>query len=129
MAAQFPTPPNTSFPLEPVGPTYLTLQDIVPKFHSASMKEFKDGGASYGLPNANSVLRWSFLYDGLTLAEVTPLDAHYVSAKDIFEGFLFRHPRTDVLYNDVHYETYEYSGHTQLDIQQRRIVLVKRPTG
>lgn len=102
--AIYPTPPNSLHVGETTGPPYLKLLDHPPDYPSNTMHEFKDGGASYGAANTNAVLRFEFEYDGLTSAQAAVLDAHVASAKGILTGFTFRHPRTDVLYSDVHYE-------------------------
>lgn len=125
---QFPTPPKAAFPAEPAGPPYLYLVDVPQEFFGTT-KEFKDGGANYALPNSSGVIRFDFTYNGLTQAMVAPLDTHYNAVHGIAEGFQFRHPRTGVLYNDVHYEVYEYPGHEWLHVQSRHIILIKRPTG
>jgi hypothetical protein len=127
--SQFPTPLDPANPSEPDGPIYLLLQDYAPEYPSVIVHIFKDGGASYGLPNPFALFRWELFYDGHTAAAIETLDNHWVEAQGLFGGFNFRHPRTGTLYSDVHYESYERSSHTKFDIQSRRIVLIKRPTG
>lgn len=131
-AGQYPTRPNVLHPGEPQGPPHLVLIDHVPQWPSTVVKEFKDGGASIGLSNSNAVYRWEFQYDGLSMDEslLAMLDAHYAAAEGQFGGFTFRHPRTNVLYQDVHYELYEESPtHSSVGAIARHVILIKRPTG
>ena len=66
-------------------------------------------------------------YDGLLDSDAATLDNHNGAAFNTFLGFDFRHPRTNVLYNDVHYETYERDHIRIHNVNSRKIVLVKRP--
>lgn len=127
--SQYPTKPNAGFPLEPAGPQHLILQDIPPVFAGSSIKEMKDGGGTYSIATPNYILQWEFLYGGQEPAQIAPLDAHWLEAHGIADGFNFRHPRTNVLYTDVHYQVFEYPQHDKLKAQARRIVLIKRPVG
>jgi len=94
---------------------------------STNVHEFKDLGRSYGRTNTEKALRWEFTYDGLDETQAAILDSHYASASGIFEGFQFRHPRTDVLYSDVHYESYDEPTHVKRDTNARKLVLIKSP--
>lgn len=129
--SQFPTPFNASFPLEPSGPIISKLLDLPIEYPATVIKEFKDGGVSIGLSNVNGVIRIELTYDGLFESEAAVLDNHVESAKFQFYGFTFRHPRTGVLYNDVHYETFERDHPVPFgrNRQSRHIILIKRPTG
>lgn len=127
--AQYPTPTVVAPDVNEIGPWIAVFQDLPIEYRGATVKEFKDGGASYGLANANGVLRFLIGYQGLFPVEVAILDAHYNSANGLFGGFNFRHPRTNVLYTDVHYESYEYPQHSKIYMQERNVILIKRPTG
>src|SRR5437899_660842 len=97
----YPTPANG-------GPKYAVLQDLPITYPGATVKEFKDGGSSYGLSNANGERKWLFIYDAITPAEAAVLDAHNQAANGIYAGFTFTHPRTLTVYSDVHYEEFTY---------------------
>lgn len=127
--SQYPTPFNAAHPAEPAGPIVAVVQSIPPDYRGTIVKEFKDGGANIGMSTENATLRFLLFYHGLFAAEVETLDNHWVEALGIAEGFNFRHPRTDILYTDVHYESFEYPEHRKIYMQQRRIILIKRPTG
>jgi len=125
--AQYPTPFVAAHPSEPAGPPILILQRLPTEFPGSTERVFKDGGATYAVANTSGVIRWDLSYDGLWASEVAALDTHHDLAFGSGEGFDFRDPRTGVLYNNVHYESYEYPQHTQYDIQARHVVLIKRP--
>lgn len=96
------------------------------EYRSLVTKEFKDGGAALGLPVTTPMLRWIILYDGLYDSEAYMIDSHYLSANGMYDGFTFRHPRTGVLYSDVHYEKFTVD-HRKTWIQRREVTLLKRP--
>ena len=125
MAAQFPTRPNPSFPTEPAGPPHVKLRDL-PLEYPVTVKTMKDGGATYGMPNPYAIRRWELTYQGLTAAEAATLVSHFDDAQGPYEGFDFRHPRTDVLYTDCHYDSFE-RDHEKVWINSFTIVIVKRP--
>lgn len=125
--SQFPTRYNPDYPDDPVSLTHLILVDHPPEWPAASIKTFKDGGATYSLQNTNYVLRWELSYDALTREDAEVLDNHYLEAQSIFGSFSFRHPRRGVLFTNVHYESFEYPAHEHVDCQSRHIVLIKRP--
>lgn len=127
--SQYPTRPDPAHSGEPAGPKHIKLIDVPPEYTGQSVRIFKDGGASIGLNNPNPVLRWDFTYEGLFVSEAAMLDAHRAEAQDQTGGFNFRHPRTHVLYTDCHYETYEIPNNEKYFMQDRHIVLIKRPTG
>lgn len=109
------------------GPPIALIQKLPVTFPGARSKEFKDGGASYGLSNANGLQKWLIIHQGLTTAEGTTLDNHNVSANGIYGGFTFKDPRSGITYTDVHYESYDYPQHKRITMTERRTVLVKRP--
>lgn len=125
--SQFPTRFDPDFPDEPSTQAHLILQDLTPEFPSLSVKVMKGGGATYGLQNANPVLRWSLAYDGLMREEAQVLDDHYLMAQSQFQSFSFRHPRSKILYSNVRIESYDYPTHQHIDCQARNITLIKRP--
>src|SRR5207302_4699761 len=113
--------PVSQYPTEDIGgPKIALIQKLPVTFPGATSKEFKDGGASYGLSNANGLQKWLILHQGLTTAEAATLDNHNASANGIYGGFTFKDPRTGVTYTDVHYETYEYPQHKRITMTERR---------
>lgn len=127
--SQYPTPFDAAYPTEPSGPIISIFQDLPVEYRGTIIKEFKDGGANFGESTANPTLRWLIKHVGLYVAETAVLDAHWIEARGLFSGFSFRHPRTDVLYSDVHYESYNYPEHRKIYMQERTTILIKRPTG
>lgn len=132
--AQYPTPLNSAHLTEPDGPgpggTSLCgfkLERLVNEYPSVIVKLMVDGGATYGADSATAVARWRLTYTGMTAAQAAVLDAHHDSARHNLLGFDFRDPRTGTLYSDVHYESYEYPGHTLYSVQSRVVTLAKRP--
>jgi hypothetical protein len=111
---------------EPLGPPYLKFLDQAPVYASTVVKEFKDGGAAIGLPNLTPVYLFTLTYGGLFAAEAAQLDTHYAQAHGVFEGFVFRHPRTGVVWSDVHYLSFEVD-HAKIWNNGRITTLIKRP--
>lgn len=124
--SQYPTRFDPAHSGEASGPDHLILIDVPPEYPALTMKLFKDGGAVYSLPSTNVVERWDLNYDGLSEEDAAILDNHRIEAMDQFESFSFRHPRTGILYTNVHYETYENPGHQIITCQSRHVVLVRR---
>lgn len=136
---QYPTPRSSSHSSEPDGPGIASisptgtnicgynLQQLPNEYASVIVKPMVDNGATYGADSGSAVLRWKFTYTGLSATQAAVLDTHFASAKNQLLGFAFRDPRTDTMYSDVHYESYEYPPHTFYQSQSRIVTLVKRP--
>lgn len=127
--SQFPSPTShTVHAGDPTGPPCQKITPLKTERPSNVFKEMVDGGGTYGADSANKVLRWELIFGGLTIAQAAQLDTHNDDAKDTLLGFSWRDPRTDTLYTDVHYESYE-RDHSRLysNSQSRKMVLVKRP--
>ena len=122
--------PNTAT----VGQTYLKYFKHVPSYDEITIdSKYEDGGKDYNTSADTPPQRWTLEYDGLTEAQAKVLDDHYASALGTVLGFSFTEPRnvpwttTGSTYTDVHYENYT-KNHTQVGIQSREIVLIKRPS-
>jgi hypothetical protein len=120
---------------EPNGPRFNRFRDLKPEYPSTVVKVMKSGSANYSTPEPTPILRWEMSYANKRLDadrgpawNILPLDAHNAEALDVALGFAFRHPRTGVLYNDVHYETYDTDQEQRVIRQIRRVVLIKRPS-
>jgi hypothetical protein len=72
------------------------------------------------------VYLFTLTYGGLTAAEAAILDAHFAEVHGVFTGFVFRHPRTGVVYSDVHYLSFEVD-HAKIWNHGRVTTLIKRP--
>lgn len=116
---------------EPNGPLINKFRDLKPEWPGLLIKPMKDGGANYNNPNPTPILRWELTYKKVSPAgsdSLAMIDAHFLDAQSFFEGFSFRHPKTLVLYNDVHYEVFDDPDHSNRVTQQvRKLTLIKRP--
>lgn len=129
--SNFPIPATTHGG-EPVGPMYLKLRELKPTYGGVIFKQMVDLGGTYGADTTNKERRFELIYDGLSFAEASILDAHNAEAVDTLLGFNFRYYRAslsiDELLGDVHYESYDDPDHGLVtSTQKRTMVLVKRP--
>lgn len=131
---QFPAPYNPLHTGDPAGPgprgtspCGFIMQQLPDEYPGLIEKVMLDGGATYGADTTNTIKRWQFTYTGLNQAQAAVLDTHRADAKGRLLGFSFRDWRTDTLYTDCHYESYEYPQHQNLDNQSRILTLIKRP--
>lgn len=120
---------------EPNGPRINRFRSLKSEYASTVVKVMKSGGANYSQPEPNPILRWELTYtnkradsDRGPAWNILPLDAHNDEALDVARGFTFRHPKTGVLYNDVHYESFDTDQDNKTWRQSRRVVLIKRPS-
>lgn len=107
----------------------------IPEKFSGGTTRYDDGGADAALQHGgNGVRVWQFVYDGLTRAQIAPVDAHFALSKWMedegmsAQTFNFRE-RSDVgttLYSGVRYTKFEVS-HSKVDIQRRVVELTKFP--
>lgn len=130
--SNFPVPANSVHLSEPAGPQFLKLRELKPTYGSIVFKQMVDLGGTYGADTTNKERRFELIYDGLSFAEASILDAHNAEAVDTLLGFNFRYYRAslsiDELLSDVHYESYDDPDHGLINSTQKRtMVLVKRP--
>lgn len=85
---------------------------------------YEDQGQSFNSTGDTAPQRWILEYNGLTAAQAATLDAHFASAK-FTEAFSFV-DRAGATQTNVRYLEYE-ADHIKTWVNQRRVVLVKRP--
>lgn len=119
---------------EPNGPIINKFRDFEPVWPTLVIKKMKDGGANTTMSNLTPEYRWELLYKKVSKPSsdqlVAMLDAHFQEALSFALGFNFRHPKTGVMWADVHYEEFDRPDHgKRVEQQMRRVVLVKWPAG
>lgn len=118
MISDFPLPSEG-------GPQYTAFVDLPPTFQIEQSEAYKDGSYDYGLSSDVPVLRWRAEYnENLREGEAQILDSHYNEAGGATGGFTMTHPRTGVIYRNVHYESFENPGHEHVDNQTRTVGLM-----
>lgn len=110
------------------GPIFLFFQQLPDEYPGNIIKQMTIG-VTRGADSTSRIRRW-VLHTRGTRAQMAQLDAHYAEAKSQLLPFEFRMWRsgladTGTLYTAVHYESYEYPAHGQIDNQERHITLVK----
>lgn len=110
------------------GPQYLKYHRYQPSYGEVTDEHtYEDGGASFVLRNDNAPIIFLFEYDGLLDDEAAILDTHRADAFGNAFGFQLTDPRTDEVFEDVHYFEWE-EDHLLIETVNRRIVrLIKRP--
>jgi hypothetical protein len=112
------------FPEFPVHLLINRLQDLPLDYAGAHFGEMADGAGPYGLSTPNFLRRFSLSYEGLTQIKSDEISEHHREVYNEAGGFKFHHPRTNTLYDDVHYESFEYPQHSKLYVQERHLILV-----
>lgn len=111
------------------GPQYTKYHRYQPSFDDVvDTHEYEDGGASFVMRNDTAPIIFLFEYAGHLLSEESDiLDEHHHHAFGPAFGFELTDPRTDEVFQDVHYLEWE-EDHDIIQTLNRRIVrLVKRP--
>lgn len=110
------------------GPQYLKYHHYQPSYVDVTDEHvYEDGGSSFVLRNDTAPTIFLFEYDGLLDEEAAILDNHRADAFGNAFGFELTDPRTEEVFQDVHYLEWE-EDHLLIETMNSRIVrLIKRP--
>ena len=73
---------------------------------------FEDGSAAVNVQPCG-LQRWQLFYDGLDTTQRQTLMDHYNAAQQSVNDFTFTHPRTDLIYTGVKYESVRIPRHVR----------------
>lgn len=118
----------TSGGVEVGGPQYLKFRQFTPSYDEVTDQHtYEDGGASFVLRNDTAPIVFLFEYDGLLEEEAAILDNHRADAFGSAFGFELTNPRTEEVFQDVHYLEWA-EDHLLIETVNKRIIrLIKRP--
>lgn len=126
--ANYPTPVQS-------GPIYTKFRRLRKDWAEITViSTFEDAGRDFNEHASTVPQRWEFVYEGLDETEAKVLDDFYETHR-LSQTFTLIEPRdrpwtntktAGATFTDVRFELYE-AGHSKVNIQSRRVVLVKYP--
>jgi len=129
---QYPTPRYSSdLTTEPDGPIINKFRTLELRWPTTVTKRMKDGGGNVAISNTDPERRWELVYTKISQAssnELVLVDQHFEACYGFVLDFIFRHPKTGVVYPGVRYEVFDPPDHGKRVWQQsRKVTLVQWP--